>query len=214
MSEFWEFLIHTDEYLLELARNNVNLTYLLLFCIIFSESGNLVFSFLPGDGLLLATGIISASGVLNVWLIILFLIIAAVTGYLLNYATGRYFGDRILSKTRWIRKEHLEKTQNFYNRHGGKAIIIGRFFPVIRTFAPFLAGMTKMNPQVFFKDTVNGGIIWIGSFTLVGYFFGEFPFIQQNFFVLYLGLVVLTLIPFIWGGLLILIKKKKSLFTL
>ena len=214
MNEFWDFLVHTDEYLLELARNNVNLTYLLLFCIVFSESGNLLFSFLPGDGLLMAAGIIASSGALNVWIIILILILAAVTGYLLNYATGRYFGEHLLNKKPWIRKEYLKKTEIFFIKHGGKTIIIGRFFPVVRTFAPFLAGMTKMNPQIFLKDTILGAIIWVSSFTLAGYFFGEIPFIQQNFFLIYLCLVILTLIPFLWGGLLILFKRRKSLFSM
>lgn len=196
--------MHTDEYLIEQAGNHIKLTYLLLFLIVFSESGILLFSFLPGDGLLLAVGIVAATGVLNIWIILGLLLFAAIAGYILNYYTGLYFGNRLLATGKLFRKAHFEKTHQFFEKHGGKALIIGRFFPIVRTFAPFFAGMGKMDKKLFFKDTVIGAVVWIGLFVLLGYFFGDIPIIQQNFFLLYLVLVVITLIPAIWGGIRLL----------
>lgn len=211
MSDFWQFLVHTDEYLSVLAGKNVALTYLLLFLIIFSESGILLFSFMPGDGLLLATGIVAATGVLNIWLVLFLLLTAAITGYGVNYLTGRYFGNWIVSSGRWIiRKEHLDKTHKFFEHHGGKALILGRFFPVVRTFAPFLAGMGEMEIKTFFKDTVIGAVLWICFGVLIGYFSSNIPFVQQNFLLLYLLLFALTLVPLVWGSVWVFLKKKKE----
>lgn len=211
MSDFWQFLVHTDEYLSVLAGKNVALTYLLLFLIIFSESGILLFSFMPGDGLLLAAGIVAATGVLNIWLVLFLLLTAAITGYGVNYLTGRYFGNWIVSSGRWIiRKEHLDKTHKFFEHHGGKALILGRFFPVVRTFAPFLAGMGEMEIKTFFKDTVIGAVLWICFGVLIGYFSSNIPFVQQNFLLLYLLLFALTLVPLVWGSVWVFLKKKKE----
>lgn len=199
MGEFIDFFLQTDEYLLELAQNHRNWTYFFIFLIVFCESGILVCAFLPGDGFLLAVGIIAATGALNIHFLIILILIAAIAGYFLNYYFGHYFGKRFIED--WIKKEHLEKTQLFYDEHGSKAVIIGRFFPYIRTFVPFLAGVAKMDKRDFIKNTVLGAFIWIGSFTLTGYLFGEVSFVRDNFFLLYLGLVVLTLIPLVWKGI-------------
>lgn len=211
MSDFWQFLVHTDEYLSVLAGKNMELTYLLLFLIVFSESGILLFSFMPGDGLLLAAGIVAATGVLNIWVVLFLLLTAAIAGYAVNYLTGRYFGNWIVSSGRWfIRKEHLDKTHKFFERHGGKALILGRFFPVVRTFAPFLAGMGKMEIKTFLKDTVIGAVLWICFGVLIGYFSHNIPFVQQNFLLLYLLLFALTLVPLVWGSVWVFLKKKKE----
>lgn len=209
MNEIWDVVVHTDEYLLDFARKNAKLVYLLLFLIVFSESANLLFAFLPGDGLLLAVGVIAATGTLNIWIIYPLLVIAGVIGYQVNYATGQYYGKRFLAGNHRI-KRHFEKTQAFYKRHGDKAVIVGRFFPIVRTFAPFLAGVVKMDARIFLKDTIIGAIIWVSVFLLFGYFLGDIPIIKENFFLLYLALIALAVVPLLWTGLTFFLKKLKD----
>jgi membrane-associated protein len=210
LSDFWYFLVQTDEFLLEFARAYPVRIYFIIFFVIFFESSNLLFSFLPGDGFLLAIGIITATGLLNIWLVLSICLLAAILGYFVNYYTGKVTGRYLLHRTGWIKQKHLDRTNAFFEQHGDKALIIGRFFPVIRTFAPFLAGMTSMNYTKFVKDTIIGAVIWILLFVGLGFILGEVSFIQENFFLIYLGLILISLIPLIWKLKSFFVRSKNS----
>jgi membrane-associated protein len=173
-------------------------TYLILFLIIFAETGLVVTPFLPGDSLLFAAGAIIAkeeSG-LNIVIMAILLIIAAILGDLVNYHVGKYVGPKAFSgKYRFLKKEYLERTQAFYNKHGGKTIIYARFIPIIRTFAPFVAGIGTMTYLRFATYNVVGGIVWVVSFLLLGYFFGGLPIIKDNFTYVIFAIIILSILP-------------------
>ena len=171
--------------------------YALLFVVIFAETGLVVFPFLPGDSILFISGTIVATAGLNVYLLVALLIFAAILGDSLNYAIGHYIGPRIYDRpdSRWFKQAHLRKTQDFYDRFGGVTIIIGRFIPIIRTFAPFLAGVAGMSYRRFLSYNVVGGVMWIGLLVYTGYLFGNIPWVKQNLSLIVIGIVVVSLIP-------------------
>ena len=185
MKELIDIVIHTDNVLMVIVADNVGEAYLLLFLIIFCEVGLIVFPFLPGDGLLFSAGVIAASTELKVlWLVVL-LIIAAITGNLLNYTLGRFFGTKLERNQNNIiqiyMKKYITPTRQFYHNHGGESIILARFIPVIRTFIPFFAGIIGVRYQYFLIYTVIGSIIWVPLFTLTGYLVGEIEWVKNNF---------------------------------
>lgn len=193
---FIDIFMHLDKHLGGVIQNYGVWTYLILFLIIFCETGLVVTPILPGDSLLFAAGAFAATGSFHVlWLFVL-LTIAAVLGDTVNYWVGKYLGDRIEEKNlRFINREYLDKTHQFYERHGGKTIIIARFMPIIRTFAPFVAGVGKMNYFRFISYNVVGGVVWIASFVFGGYYFGNIPMVKKNFTLVILAIIFLSILP-------------------
>jgi membrane-associated protein len=203
MNEIYEILFHTNEALFAIVSNNVYEAYLVLFLIIFLETGLIVFPFLPGDGLLFSAGVIAASSELSIIILVPLLILAAILGNHFNYRIGKQVGNRIEhSQNKLVQKylvKSIVKTRNFYQKHGKKSIIIGRFFPIIRTYIPFFAGTVKFDFPVFSNYTIIGSALWVPFFTLTGYFLGELPWIKDNFELIFLGLIIVTLIPFFFA---------------
>lgn len=196
--EFVTFLIdlflHLDEYLDTIITQYGAWTYGILFVVIFIETGLVVMPFLPGDSLLFAAGTFAALGSLNVWFLAVLLMAAAVLGDAVNYSIGHYLGERAYS-IKWIKKEHLEKTHAFFEKHGGKAIFLARFVPIVRTFAPFVAGIGKMSYAYFATYNVVGGISWVAIFTFLGYFFGNIPFVRKNFELVIIAIILISVVP-------------------
>lgn len=193
-----DFVLHIDVHLVEIVNNYQTWTYLILFLIIFAETGLVVTPFLPGDSLLFAAGAIIAKPEteLNIFLMCGLLIVAAIIGDLVNYHIGKYVGPKAFSgKYRLLKKEYLDKTQLFYDKYGGKTIIYARFVPIIRTFAPFVAGVGTMRYGRFASYNVIGGVIWITSFLFLGYFFGGIPVIKDNFTIVIFAIIGLSLLP-------------------
>jgi membrane-associated protein len=196
LSQIIDFIIHIDEHLTQLTQTYGTLTYAILFAIIFAETGFVVTPFLPGDSLLFAAGAIAAIGDLNIFMIVGILITAAILGDTVNYWIGHFFGDKIIAKKfSFIKKEHIEKTQKFYKKHGGKTIILARFVPIVRTFAPFVAGIGKMHYGNFITYNVVGGIVWVAIFAFAGYFFGNLPAVKHNFTVVVFGIIGVSVLP-------------------
>lgn len=214
MNEIFEILFNTNEALFAVVSDNVYAAYLFIFLIIFLETGLIVFPFLPGDGFLFSIGVIAASSKLNILIVIPLLIIAAVIGNLLNYQVGRMVGNRIeKSPSRFVQKylvKSLIETRKFYEKHGKKSIIIGRFFPVIRTYIPFLAGTVKFDYPIFGTYTVIGSVIWVPFFTLAGFLLGEITWVKENFEFIFLGLIIVTLIPFFYTLIRSVFFRKKQ----
>ncbi len=192
-----------DQSIAELAANYGVWFYAILFVVIFAETGLVVFPFLPGDSVLFLGGTVLASAGLNVHVLVAALACAAVAGDSVNYAVGRYIGPKVFERpdSRWLRREHLLRTQRFYERHGGVTIIIARFVPIIRTFAPFLAGVAGMPYGRFLSYNVVGGVLWIASLVYAGYFFGNIPWVKQNLTLILAAIVAVSLIPAIVGAL-------------
>jgi len=193
-----DFILHIDVHLVEIVNNYQTWTYLILFLIIFAETGLVVTPFLPGDSLLFAAGAIIAKPEteLNIFLMCGLLIVAAIIGDLVNYHVGKYVGPKAFSgKYKLLKKEYLDKTQLFYDKYGGKTIIYARFVPIIRTFAPFVAGIGTMKYGRFASYNVIGGIVWITSFLFLGYFFGGIPVIKDNFTIVIFAIIGLSLLP-------------------
>ncbi len=190
-------LLSLDQTLALLASQYGPWLYALLAAIIFAETGFVVFPFLPGDSLLFISGTVVAAAGLNVHLLVVLLIVAAVAGDSVNYGVGRAIGPRVFQRpdSRWFRQEHLRRTQAFYDRYGGVTIIIGRFVPIIRTFAPFLAGVAQMPYRRFLAYNVVGGVLWIASLVYAGYLFGNIPWVKNNLTLIVIGIVVVSLIP-------------------
>lgn len=213
MDAIYDILFHTNEAIYRIVSENVWEAYLLLFLIIFLETGLIVFPFLPGDGLLFSAGVIAASSSLNILLLVPLLIIAAIVGNHFNYGIGKLIGTRIEHSQNKMAKKYLVpsivQTRKFYQKHGKKSIIIGRFFPVIRTYIPFLAGTVKFDYSVFGTYTIIGSIIWVPFFTLTGYFLGEITWIKENFEIVFLGLIIVTLIPFFLAAIKTFFSAKK-----
>jgi membrane-associated protein len=186
-----------DETLASFAAEYGPWVYALLFAIIFAETGLVVTPFLPGDSILFVAGAVVASADLNVHLLVGLLIFAAVLGDSVNYSIGHYIGPRVFEKpdSRWFKQEHLRRTQAFYDKYGGVTIIIGRFVPIVRTFAPFLAGVAGMSYRRFFAYNVIGGIVWVASLVYAGFVFGNIPWVKDNLTFIVIGIVVVSLIP-------------------
>lgn len=189
-----DLFLHLDEYLAGIISQYGTWTYGILFAVIFVETGLVVMPFLPGDSLLFAAGTFAALGSLNVWFLIGLLIVAAVVGDAVNYTIGHYLGERAY-QIKWIKKEYLDKTHAFFEKHGGKAIFLARFVPIVRTFAPFVAGIGKMTYGYFATYNVVGGITWVMTFTLLGYFFGNIPFVKKNFELVIIAIILISVVP-------------------
>jgi membrane-associated protein len=192
-----DFILHIDVHLNELIREYGVWTYLILFLIIFCETGFVVTPFLPVDSLLFACGAFAANGSLNVTLLCILLTIAAIAGDTVNYWIGAYIGPKAFTKedSRFFKKKYLIRTHEFYEKHGGKTIIIARFMPIVRTFAPFVAGIGKMSYPKFLMYNVVGGIVWILSFVFLGYFFGNLPVVKKNFTLVIFAIIIISVLP-------------------
>lgn len=191
-----DLFLHLDTHLSAVIAQYGAWTYALLFVVIFVETGLVVTPFLPGDSLIFAAATFAALGSLNVVVLFVLLALAAVLGDTVNYWIGHYLGDRAYN-IRWIKKEYLDRTHAFFERHGGKTIFLARFVPIIRTFAPFVAGIGRMSYGYFFSYNVFGGIAWVGLFTAAGYLFGNIPFIRDHFSLVILGIVVVSVLPMV-----------------
>jgi len=189
-----DMLLHMDEYMAQIINQFGALTYALLFIVIFIETGLVVTPFLPGDSLLFAAGTFAALGDLNPWYLFGLLAVAAVLGDTVNYWIGHRVGERAYN-TKWIKREYLDRTHAFFQKHGGKTIFLARFVPIVRTFAPFVAGMGEMSYGYFISYNVFGGIVWVGLFVFLGYFFGNIPFVRNNFEIVIIGIVFVSVLP-------------------
>jgi len=191
-----DFILHIDIHLVELISTYGVITYAIIFGIIFIETGLVLTPFLPGDSLLFATGALAALGSFNVWFILPLLIVAAILGDTSNYWIGHFFGEKMIANPKIpIKKEHIEKTNAFFQKHGGKTIILARFVPIVRTFAPFVAGVGKMHYGTFISYNIIGGIAWVAIFILAGYFFGNIPSIKHNFSIVVMAIILISVIP-------------------
>lgn len=193
-----DFVLHIDVHLGQIIASYGFATYVILFLIIFVETGLVFMPFLPGDSLLFAAGAFAALGSLNIVTILVILTVAAILGDTCNYWIGHFFGKKLVDNPRIpINKEHIEETQKFFHKHGGKTIILARFVPIVRTFAPFVAGIGNMSYTRFLSYNVSGGIIWVLIATLAGYFFGNIPFVQENFSLIILVVILISVLPMI-----------------
>lgn len=200
MSELIDFVLHIDQHLIVLSTTYGNWLYALLFLIVFCETGLVITPFLPGDSLLFASGAVAALGGLNVHILAALLLLAAILGDAVNFAIGKYFGTKLFANpnSRIFRREYLDKTHAFYAKYGGKTIIIARFVPIIRTFAPFVAGMGRMDYPRFVFYNCLGAVLWVGSLCYAGYFFGSHPWVQKNFGAVVLGIIVISVLPMVY----------------
>lgn len=196
---FIEFILHLDTYLTALAAQFGILTYAILFLIVFMETGLVVTPFLPGDSLLFAAGALASLGSLNIFPLYILLAVAAIIGDTVNYWVGRTVGPRIFNRDSgiFLNKDYLIRTQKFYEAHGGKTIILARFIPIIRTFAPFVAGIGKMNYPSFLLYNVTGGLLWVSIFTIGGFYFGNIPVVKQNFSLVVFGIIGVSVLPLV-----------------
>ncbi len=197
IASFLDLVVHLDQHLRALAQNYGNWVYAVLFLIVFLETGLVVTPFLPGDSLLFVAGTIAAGGELQVHGLVVLLILAAIIGDSVNYAVGRYLGPRVFrfEDSRLFKRAYLERTHAFFERHGGKTIIIARFVPIIRTYAPFVAGIGAMKYGHFLLFNVTGAILWVVSLTYAGYFFGNLPLVKDNLTLVIVGIIVVSVMP-------------------
>ena len=195
---FIDFILHLDQHLNDIIQTYGLWTYLLLFGIVFMETGLVVTPFLPGDSLLFAAGTFAALGSLNVWVLWALLFIAAVLGDTVNYWIGNKVGPKAFEQdVRFLKKEYLERTQGFYEKHGGKTIILARFVPIVRTFAPFVAGVGTMHYGRFLSYNIVGAFLWTGIFIWLGYFFGNIPFVRENFELVIVVIILVSIVPMV-----------------
>ena len=204
MTEIIDFILHVDRYLLELTQNYGVWIYAILFAIVFAETGLVVTPFLPGDSLLFATGALAATGALDVRVATVLVVVAAIAGDAVNYSIGRSAGARIihLARTdprwgRWINPAYVERAHQFFERHGGKAIVLGRFMPIVRTFVPFVAGVAEMSYPAFAFYNVTGGVVWVGICIGAGYLFGNVPIVKNNFSLVAIGIGIVSVLPMV-----------------
>ena len=206
-----DFILHLDVHLGQIISAYGSLTYALLFLIIFVETGLVVTPFLPGDSLLFAVGAFAALGSLNIFMLLILLMVAAILGDTANYWVGHFFGEKLVANPKVpIKKEHIERTQKFFDKHGGKTIILARFVPIVRTFAPFVAGIGKMHYGKFISFNIIGGISWVLLVTLAGFFFGNIPVVRDNFSTVIIAIVLISIAPIIIQGLISKLQKEKS----
>jgi membrane-associated protein len=197
ISKVIDFVLHLDKHLSALIQTYGLWTYLILFLVIFLETGFVVTPFLPGDSLLFAAGTFAAAGALDVLWVFLLLSVAAVLGDTANYWIGHFVGPKVFSKekTRFFKKEYLERTHRFYEKYGAETIIIARFVPIVRTFAPFVAGIGRMSYWKFISYNVVGGIGWVALFVFGGYFFGNIPFVRKHFSFVIIAIIIISVLP-------------------
>jgi membrane-associated protein len=206
-----DFVLHLDKYLDIIIRAVGFWTYLVLFGVVFMETGFVVTPFLPGDSLLFAAGAFAAKGSLNVLLIWVLMFIAAFAGDTANYWIGHKIGERAFSGSiRWLKKEYLDRTMAFYEKHGGKTIFLARFIPIIRTFAPFVAGVGKMRYGYFVTYNVVGALVWTSLFVFGGYFFGNLPFVEKNFSIVIIAIILISVLPAVFEILKARAEKKNQ----
>ena len=193
------FILHIGEHLQELVNNYGNWIYAILFAIVFCETGLVVLPFLPGDSMLFAAGTIAAVGDMNIFLLIGLLIVAAVLGDFVNFEIGKHFGQKLFSNpnSKIFKQSYLQKTHDYYEKYGGRTIIIARFIPIVRTFAPFVGGMGNMNYAQFARYNIVGAVLWVVSFTTLGYFFGQLPFVKEHFSWIMIAIIVFSVVPMI-----------------
>ena len=191
-----DLFLHLDEHLNQIVTAYGVWTHLILFAIVFAETGLVVTPFLPGDSLLFAAGALAALGSLDLWLLVVLLIGAAILGDTVNYWVGAWIGPRAFSgNVRFLRKDYLERTHAFYEKHGGKTIILARFVPIIRTFAPFVAGVGAMSYPKFITYNIVGAVLWVGLFVPLGYFFGNMATVKENFSLVILAIIAISVMP-------------------
>jgi membrane-associated protein len=195
-----DLFLHLDEYLDMIITQYGAWTYGILFAVIFVETGLVIMPFLPGDSLLFAAGTFAALGSLNLWSLLGLLMVAAVLGDTVNYSIGHYLGERAYN-IKWIKKEYLDKTHAFFEKHGGIAIFLARFVPIVRTFAPFVAGIGRMSYGYFITYNFVGGITWVALFTTAGYFFGNIPFVRHNFEYVIIVIILISVLPMVFEWL-------------
>jgi len=206
-----DYFLNLDSHLSVLIESYGLWTYLILFAIIFAETGFVITPFLPGDSLIFAAATFAGLGVLNPWLIFFLLTIAGILGDGVNYAIGKAVGPRVFREdVRFLKREYLDRTHEFYERHGGKTIIFARFMPIVRTFAPFVAGVGAMTYSRFVVFNVVGAVLWVGLFTVLGYFFGNIPAVEENFTLVILAIIGLSVAPPVIEYLRGRSKKKKE----
>lgn len=192
-----DLFLHLDEHLANIISQYGTWTYAILFAVIFMETGFVVTPFLPGDSLLFAAGTFAALGSLNVYVLMLLLMLAAIGGDTVNYWIGHALGERAYN-IKWIKREYLDRTHAFFEKHGGKTIFLARFVPIVRTFAPFVAGIGRMSYGYFITYNFVGGIVWVGLFTLAGYFFGNIPFVRANFEYVIIAIILISVLPMVY----------------
>jgi membrane-associated protein len=211
-----DFILHFDKYLLEIVRLYGTWVYAFLFAIVFAETGLVVTPFLPGDSLLFATGALAGAGVLNIWVCAVLLLIAAIAGDAVNYAVGKYVGPRAFSATdttgwthKLLNQAHLQRAHEFFERYGGKAVVLGRFVPIVRTFVPFVAGAGSMTYTTFAFYNVTGAFLWVGVCMGAGWLFGQTPVVRDNFSLITIGIVFVSVLPMVIEVARVWLKNRK-----
>ncbi|MDX2227573.1 MAG: DedA family protein [Verrucomicrobiae bacterium] len=209
---FADWVLHLDRHLVEIVAAYGVWVYVLLFLIIFCETGLVVTPFLPGDSLLFALGALAAAGTLNLWVILVSLTVAAILGDSLNYYIGSKMGEKAFAnpESRIFKRQYLERTHAFYEKYGAKTIVIARFVPIVRTFAPFVAGVGKMSYATFLTYNIVGAFVWIFSITFAGYFFGRIEIVQKNFTIVVLAIIVISVLPIVYEYVRHLLEKRKA----
>jgi membrane-associated protein len=198
LKQVFDFILHIDKHLFEIVDQYDKLTYVILALIVFCETGLVVTPFLPGDSLLFAAGALAGAGLLHIWLLIAILFMAAFIGDNLNFTIGKFIGRRLIgSKRKIVKQEYLDRTHSFYEKHGGKTVIIARFVPIIRTFAPFVAGLGSMIYRRFIIFCIAGNLLWILTFTLAGFALGNNPWVKDHFSLVTFGIIGLSIVPVI-----------------
>lgn len=194
-----DFILHIGDHLQTLVNNHGNWIYAILFVIVFCETGLVVTPFLPGDSMLFAAGAIAGVGDMNVFLLMVLLIIAAVLGDFVNFEIGKRFGRKLFANpdSKIFKQSYLQKTEDYYAKYGGRTIIIARFVPIVRTFAPFVGGMGQMPYSQFVRYNVIGAVVWVVSFTMLGYFFGQLPIVKKYFTFFMIGIIVISVLPMV-----------------
>lgn len=192
-----DIVLHLDKYLGVLINNYGTLVYVILFFIILCETGLVVTPFLPGDSLVFAAAAFAAIGSLNIWILLISLSVAAILGDTINYNIGKHLGQRLLNRgdSRFIKREYIDKTNAYYDKYGGKTIVIARFIPIVRTFAPFVAGIGSMHYKQFITFNAIGGLLWVVTASLLGFFFGNIPFVANNFSLVIIAIILISILP-------------------
>lgn len=197
MQTITDLILHLDKHMAAVIVQYGAWTYALLFMIIFIETGLVIFPFLPGDSLLFAAGTFAALGALNIWVLFILLALAAVLGDTVNYWIGHFLGERAYN-IKWIKREYLDRTHGFFDKYGRKTIFLARFVPIVRTFAPFVAGIGQMSYPAFISYNIVGGITWVALFLFAGYFFGNIPFIRDHFSLVVLAIILISVMPMVY----------------